>query len=339
MSADDTDVLLRVKEMAKHFPLRRGVLLKRTVGHLRAVDGVSFELHQGETLGLVGESGCGKSTLARTLVRLEEPTSGTAYYRGRNIYELNRRELRELRQEIQIVFQDPYESLDPRMRIGDVISEAWRIHPELVPKRERRGRTQELLEQVGLDADHANRYPHQLSGGQRQRVGLARALAVRPQLLVCDEPVSALDVSVQAQIINLLQAIQRSLGLSIIFIAHDLALVRQVCDRVAVMYLGKIVEIGVEHEIYEDPLHPYTQALLAAVPVPDPTRKREWVPLEGEVPDPSEAPSGCGFRTRCPKAKARCEEQEPQLAQRAGTSHPSACHFAEGAHPPDEPYS
>ena len=278
--------LLEVEGLVKHFPLRRGSVLKRTVGAVRALDGVSFELHQGETLGVVGESGCGKSTLARTLVCLEEPTAGTVSYQGRDIHTLPREELRALRRQIQIVFQDPYASLDPRMRVGDIVQEPWRVHPGVLPKAQWHRRTQELLEHVGLDPGHTNRYPHQFSGGQRQRIALARALALHPRVLVCDEPVSALDVSVQAQIVNLLARLQREYDLTVVFIAHDLALVRQVCDRVAVMYLGRIVEMGSESQIYDHPAHPYTRALLAAAPVPDPTRARRRVVAQG-IEDPA----------------------------------------------------
>lgn len=330
MSIAEADPVLRVDGLVKHFPLRRGAVLKKTVGHVRAVDGVSFELHRGETLGLVGESGCGKSTLARTMLRLEEPTAGAAYYKGHNIHELPKRELRALRQEIQIVFQNPHASLDPRMRVGEIIEEAWRIHPSVVPRRERRGRARDLLKTVGLKPDHMNRYPHQLSGGQRQRIGLARALALNPRVIICDEPVSALDVSVQAQVVNLLEEIQQSLGLSLVFIAHDISLVRHVCDRIAVMYLGKIVEIADEREIFDMPVHPYTQALLAAVPIPDPAmRGRKRMITGSEVPDPAELPSGCRFHPRCFKARLKCQEEEPELIDRFEHGHPSACFFAD----------
>lgn len=325
----EADAVLRVERLVKHFPVRRGMLLKRTVGVVRAVDGVSFDLRRGETVGLVGESGCGKSSLARTLVRLEEPTSGAVYYEGRNIYELSRSELHGLRRDMQMVFQNPHASLDPRMTVGEVINEAWRIHPTLVKKRDRSDRLAELLDQVGMCPSDASRYPHQLSGGQRQRIGVARALALNPRVLICDEPVSALDVSVQAQIVALLQEIQGSLGLSILFIAHDLAVVRHVADRVAVMYLGKIVEIGDERQIYESATHPYTQALLAAAPIPDPTaRKRTRILLEGDVGDPAHPPTGCRFHTRCFKRRAECADNDPELTDRFSHGHPSACFFA-----------
>ncbi|MFG2007045.1 ABC transporter ATP-binding protein [Spirillospora sp. NPDC048911] len=317
--------------MVKHYPVTQGVLFKREVGRVKAVDGVDLTLRRGETLGVVGESGCGKSTLARLLLAAEKPTSGSVRFEGRDIYGLSRRDLRNLRRRIQMVLQDPYSSLNPRMTVGDIVGEPFDIHPEVAPKGERRGRVKELLEVVGLDPDHVNRYPHQFSGGQRQRVGIARALALRPDVIVCDEPVSALDVSVQAQVMNLLADLQNELGLAYVFIAHDLAAVRHISDRVAVMYLGKVVEIGDEEQIYEHPTHPYTQALLSAVPVPDPDARgwREEITLEGEPPSPLDPPSGCRFRTRCWKAQDVCAEEEPALVERDGSAHPSACHFAE----------
>ena len=327
--------LLRVDNLVKHFPLKQGVVFKRQIGAIKAVDGVSFDLHRGETLGLVGESGCGKSTVAKTLLRLEEPTSGHAYYKGDDIFALSSSQLRHMRRQIQIVFQDPYSSLNPRMTVGDIITEAWEIHSGVVPKKERSERARDLLRRVGLSADDVNRYPHQFSGGQRQRIGIARGLTLNPDIIICDEPVSALDVSVQAQVMNLLEEIQDEFGIAYIFIAHDLSVVRHISDRVAVMYLGRIVESGDEAEIYDNATHPYTQALLSAVPIPDPTARGTGgrILLEGDVPSPANPPSGCRFRTRCWKAQDVCAEEDPALLDRFGHGHPSACHFAEPLEP------
>ncbi|WP_369205609.1 ABC transporter ATP-binding protein [Streptomyces sp. PU-14G] len=330
--------ILEVRDLVKHFPLTQGVLFKRHVGAVKAVDGISFDLYPGETLGIVGESGCGKSTVAKLLMNLEAPTSGTIRYKGEDITKLSGRALKAVRRNIQMVFQDPYTSLNPRMTVGDIIGEPFDIHPEVAPKGDRRRKVQELLDVVGLNPEYVNRYPHQFSGGQRQRIGIARGLALRPEIIVADEPVSALDVSVQAQVVNLMERLQDEFGLSYMFIAHDLSIVRHISDRVGVMYLGKMAEIGSDEEIYEHPTHPYTQALLSAVPVPDPDAegRRERIVLEGDVPSPANPPSGCRFRTRCWKAEARCAEEVPLLAvptpfeeSESGAAHPSACHFAE----------
>jgi oligopeptide transport system ATP-binding protein len=318
--------ILSVRDLVKHYPIRQGVF-RRQVGSIKAVDGISFDLMPGETLGLVGESGCGKSTVARTLLRLIDPTAGQALYKGNDIFSLDKGDLREIRQHIQIIFQDPYASLNPRMTVGDIIAEPWAIHSGLLPKNKVRDQVRQLLELVGLNPNHINRYPHQFSGGQRQRIGVARALALNPSIIICDEPVSALDVSVQAQVVNLLEDIQDEFNLSYIFIAHDLSVVRHIADRVAVMYLGKIVEEGVESDLYGNPSHPYTQALLSAVPVPDPSsEKKTRILLQGDVPSAANPPSGCHFRTRCWKAQDICAEVEPPLEQHFDTL--AACHFA-----------
>ena len=326
------EVVLKAENLVKHYPIKAGVL-RRTVGHVKAVDGVSFELYKGETLGIVGESGCGKSTLGRMLILLEEPTAGKLTFEGVDVYSQKGAEMRQLRRDIQIVFQDPYTSLNPRKTVGDIVGEPFDIHTDVVPKRGRRQRVQELLELVGLNPEHINRYPHQFSGGQRQRIGIARGVALNPKVIICDEPVSALDVSVQAQVVNLLKDLQDRLGLAYVFIAHDLSVVRHISDRVGVMYLGKIVEIGDEDQIYGRPTHPYTQALLSAVPVPDPTLRdvREQIVLTGDVPSPANPPSGCRFHTRCWMAQEICSVDEPLLVGRPDgeSEHDSACHFAE----------
>jgi oligopeptide transport system ATP-binding protein len=326
-----SDVVLETSGLVKHFPLTHGIVFKRQVGAVQAVDGVDLQLKRRETLGVVGESGCGKSTLAKLLVGLETPSAGSISVNGTDLSTLKPDQLRKVRRDIQMVMQDPYTSLNPRMTVGDIIAEPFEIHPDVVPKKDRAGKVRELIDLVGLNPDHINRYPHQFSGGQRQRIGIARALALRPSIIVCDEPVSALDVSVQAQVMNLLARLQDELDLSYVFIAHDLSVVRHIADRVAVMYLGKVVEIGTHTEIYEHPTHPYTQALLSAVPVPDPTLRglRDEIVLEGDVPSPADPPSGCRFRTRCWKAQDICATEEPALEARAARPHLSACHFAE----------
>jgi oligopeptide transport system ATP-binding protein len=324
------EVVLETKNLVKHFPITRGIVFQTKVGAVHAVDGVNLQLHKGETLGVVGESGCGKSTLAKLLVGLEKPTSGEIVVNGVDTARLSGEQMRRSRRDIQMVLQDPYTSLNPRMTVGDIIGEPFEVHPDVVPKGDRKARVQELLDFVGLNPDHINRYPHQFSGGQRQRIGIARAIALKPKIIVCDEPVSALDVSIQAQVINLLEQLQSEFGLSYIFIAHDLSVVRHIADRVAVMYLGKVVELGSDNEIYERSSHPYTQALLSAVPVPDPTLRghRDQIVLEGDVPSPANPPSGCRFRTRCWKAQDICATQEPLLQIRPSIDHPAACHFA-----------
>lgn len=323
--------LLSVRNLVKHY--KPSGLFERSAPPVRAVDGVSFDVEPGQTLGLAGESGCGKSTVARTVLGLEKPTAGEALFEGKDIFSMTRRELTAVRRDIQIIFQDPQASLNPRMTVHQIVSEGWEIHPDIVEPQERRSRAAELLRSVGLSPDHLDRYPHEFSGGQRQRIGVARALAVEPKLIICDEPVSALDVSIQAQIINLLQRIQADLGVAYIFIAHDLAVVRHISDRIAVMYLGKIVETGTEREIFEGPTHPYTQSLLSAIPPPDPEARSSWHPVvtTADLPDPTDVPSGCAFRTRCWKATEICAEQVPELLSRASKthSHRDRCHHSE----------
>ncbi|HYH30209.1 MAG TPA: oligopeptide/dipeptide ABC transporter ATP-binding protein [Pseudonocardia sp.] len=326
---DAGDVLLSVRDLHTSFPIK-SALLKRTIGRIEAVAGVSLQLHRGETLGLVGESGSGKSTVARTIIGLEKATSGQVVFDGTELVGADQGRLRRSRREMQMIFQDPYASLNPRRTVKKLVSEAWEVHPGLVPRARWDDEVRELLARVGLNPDHMDRYPHQFSGGQRQRIGIARALALRPKFVICDEAVSALDVSIQAQVLNLLQDLQADLGLTYLFIAHDLSVVRHISDRVAVMYLGRIVETGTRQEIFTSPTHPYTQALLSAVPVPRPwlAPEREAIVLTGDVPSPADPPSGCRFRTRCWKAQDVCVTQEPELVVRQGL-HPSACHFAE----------
>jgi oligopeptide transport system ATP-binding protein len=327
--ASQGDPLLSVRDLHTSFPIR-SALLRREVGRVQAVSGVSFDLRPGRTLGLVGESGSGKTTLARTIIGLERPESGQVLFDGRDLFAMSGAELRRTRRQIQMIFQDPYSSLNPRLTVEQIISEAWVIHPGVVPRNRWSAEVKDLLARVGLNPDHADRYPHQFSGGQRQRIGIARALALRPRLVICDEPVSALDVSVQAQVLNLLIDLQADLGLTYLFISHDLSVVRHVSDEVAVMYLGKIVETGTVDQIFATPVHPYTQALLSAVPVPRPwdAPPRQQIVLAGDIPSPVSPPSGCRFRTRCWKAQPRCAEDEPALTDRLA-DHRSACHFPE----------
>ena len=322
-----TDQLVSVRDLVKHFPITRGIIFQRKVGAVKAVDGVSFQIRRGETLGIVGETGCGKTTTARLITRLLEATSGEISFEGQDITHTARRPLKAVRREVQMIFQDPYSSLNPRKTIGSIIGEPFAIHGLLPDRTERKREVQRLMETVGLNPEHYNRYPHEFSGGQRQRIGVARAIALQPKLLIADEPVSALDVSIQAQVLNLLRDLQRRFGLTVVLIAHDLSVVRHMCDRVAVMYLGKIVEIGSSDDLYGFPRHPYTGALLAAVPQPDPSRHgEERRVLGGDVPSPANPPSACRFHTRCPKAQEICSVTEPVLSDtEGGTS--VACHF------------
>ena len=320
--------LLRVEDLKKHFPIHKGVI-RRQVGAVHAVDGVSFEIYNGETLGLVGESGCGKSTTGRTILRLYKPTAGKIIYDGVDLASLKEKEMRKMRGKLQIIFQDPYASLNPRMTVADIVGEPLIVH-KLANGKEIQERVEELLGLVGLNPAFANRYPHEFSGGQRQRIGIARALALQPELIICDEPISALDVSIQAQVINLLEDLQEQFGLTYLFIAHDLSMVRHISDRVAVMYLGVIVELAEHEELYDHPLHPYSQALLSAVPIPDPIAEehRRRILLEGDVPSPVNPPSGCRFHTRCPIAESICSEQRPEWRE-VKPGHFVACHLVE----------
>ena len=329
----DQEVLLDVRNLKMYFPLTRGIILQRRIGWVKAVDDISFQIFRGETLGLVGESGCGKSTTGRAILQLYKPTAGEVLFNGVDLTKLAPGEMRKMRRHMQMIFQDPYASLNPRMTVGSIIAEPMQIH-NLVPKEQRNQRVQELLEVVGLNPYFANRYPHEFSGGQRQRIGIARALAANPEFIVADEPVSALDVSIQAQIINLLEELQEKFNLTYLFIAHDLSVVRHISDRVAVMYLGKIVELADRNALYDDPLHPYTKALLSAVPIPDPKieKKRERIILTGDVPSPINPPSGCRFHTRCPYAMDVCAKVEPRFVDQGG-GHFVACHLYPGCTP------
>jgi oligopeptide transport system ATP-binding protein len=324
----DNNVLLRVENLVKHFPIMRGIFQKQ-VGAVRAVDDVSFEVKRGETLGLVGESGCGKSTTGRAVLQLHRPTSGSVYYDGVDLVKLKGEELRKMRRKIQMIFQDPYASLNPRMTVGEIIREPLLVH-SVSSDAEANDRVKELLELVRLNPSFATRYPHEFSGGQRQRIGIARALALQPSFIVCDEPISALDVSIQAQVVNLLEELQDKFGLTYLFIAHDLSMVRHISDRVAVMYLGVVVEMATRDEFYKNPLHPYSQALLSAVPIPDPVKEstRKRTILVGDVPSPANPPSGCRFRTRCPIAESICAEKRPEFRE-VKPGHFVACFFAE----------
>lgn len=308
-----SDAVLKVENLKVHFPVKGGLFTKKQ--EVKAVDGVSFEIYPRETFGLVGESGCGKSTTGRAIVKLYEPTSGTVYYHGEDVTKIKGSHLAEFRRNVQMIFQDPYASLNPRMTVGEIIREPMDIHHIFNTKEEREQRVRELLDIVGLKPDHIRRYPHEFSGGQRQRIGIARTLALNPQFIVCDEPISALDVSIQAQVINLLEHIQKEMGISYLFIAHDLSMVKHISDRIGVMYLGNLVEIGDSDDVYHRPLHPYTQALLSAVPIPDPrvAREKKRIVLEGELPSPLDTPSGCVFRTRCPNATERCAREKPGM--------------------------
>src|SRR5687767_11110124 len=327
IAGNDGQLLLSVKNLKMHFPITQGIILQRQVGSVKAVDDISFDITQGETLGLVGESGCGKSTTGRAILQLYKPTDGQVIFDDKNLVQMKGGEMRRMRREMQMIFQDPYASLNPRMTVGSIIGEPLEIH-NLAKGREKQERVQELLRIVGLNPYFANRYPHEFSGGQRQRIGIARALAVQPSFIVCDEPISALDVSIQAQVINLLEELQSQFNLTYLFIAHDLSVVRHISDRVAVMYVGKIVELTTRDLLYERPLHPYTKALLSAVPIPDPAveRKRQRIILTGDVPSPVNPPSGCRFHPRCPFAQELCKEKEPELLE-VEPNHFAACHF------------
>ncbi len=325
MIAQTNQDLMVVKDLVKYFPVRSG-LLQRVAAQVKAVDGVSFSIKEGECLGMVGESGCGKTTVGRTVLRLVEPTSGSVFFQGKDVAKADARALKALRKDMQIIFQDPYSSLDPRVPIGESVGEGLTIH-NVGTKQERYETVQAMLKKVGLEEYHARRYPHEFSGGQRQRIGLARALALRPKFIVCDEPVSALDVSIQSQVLNLLRELQKEFCLTYLFIAHNLSVVEHISDRVAVMYLGKMVELTDREELFRDPRHPYTQALMSAIPIPDPDARRQRIILKGDVPSPLNPPSGCRFHTRCPVARPDCSEREPEFRE-LKPGHFTACHYA-----------
>jgi oligopeptide/dipeptide ABC transporter ATP-binding protein len=318
--------ILQVRDLQQYFPIKGGVF-GRTVNHVKAVDGVNFTIYEGETVSIVGESGCGKSTTGRAILRLDEPTGGEVIFQGTNLLSKSKREMRSIRKDLQVIFQDPFASLNPRRSVGQTLEEAMGIL-NVVPKADRRRRAVELLEQVGLKEEHIDRYPHEFSGGQRQRIGIARALAVEPKLIICDEAVSALDVSVQAQVLNLLKKLQKEYGLTYLFISHDLGVVRHISDRIIVMYLGKVVEIAEKKSLFDNPSHPYTQALLSAIPEPNRKKKKERIILKGDVPSPIDPPSGCRFHTRCPLATDLCRQSDPELKS-LGEGHQTACHYAE----------
>ncbi len=328
MPSTGTEVLLSVKGLKKHFPITSGIIVQRQVGAVKAVDDVSFNVYKGETLGLVGESGCGKSTTGRTVLQLYKPTAGSVVFEGKELTTLPGEELRRMRRRMQMIFQDPFASLNPRMSVGRIVAEPIRIHKMIDNRKEEQEYVEHLLERVGLNPYYVNRYPHEFSGGQRQRIGVARALALKPSFIVADEPISALDVSIQAQVVNLLEDLQDELNLTYLFIAHDLSMVRHICDRVAVMYLGKIVELAPADELYENPLHPYTQALLSAVPVPDPLveERRQRIILTGDVPSPANPPTGCNFNTRCPVAFDLCYQDPDPVLTEVSPGHFVSCH-------------
>jgi oligopeptide transport system ATP-binding protein len=329
-NGSQAEVLVRVEKLQKYFPIQRGLVFQRTVGLVQAVDGLSFDIYRGETLGLVGESGCGKSTAGRTILGIYQPTAGSVYIDGLEVTGASQKTMLKVRRKAQMIFQDPFASLNPRWTVDAIVSEPLRVHKLLPDRKSRSARVRELLELVGLSRRHVNRFPHEFSGGQRQRIGIARALASSPDFIVCDEPIAALDVSIQAQVVNLLEDLQHELGLTYLFIAHDLSMVRHICDRVAVMYLGRLVELTDSDTLYEEPLHPYTQALLSAVPVPNPAvaRLRERIVLQGDVPSPINPPGGCRFHTRCPIAQPYCKEVDPEWRQ-VQPGHWVACHEVE----------